>query len=98
MRFIRALSLTEAAVDLHALIVFGVGFVNDWRRGAGNVNFRYVRDRHDQGMFTIAQDAVSDLHGYAHTILAEVLGANDVKVALAAGEQPAEGVDASRVR
>jgi uncharacterized protein (DUF1800 family) len=26
------------------------GFDNDWRRGAGNVNFRYVRDRHDQGV------------------------------------------------
>jgi uncharacterized protein (DUF1800 family) len=25
------------------------GWDNDWRRGAGNVNFRYERDRHDRG-------------------------------------------------
>ncbi len=25
------------------------GFDNDWRRGAGNVNFRYDRERHDAG-------------------------------------------------
>ena len=26
------------------------GFVSDWRRGAGSVNFRFERDRHDSGM------------------------------------------------
>ena len=26
------------------------GFRNDWRRGAGNVNFRYERGRHDEGV------------------------------------------------
>jgi uncharacterized protein (DUF1800 family) len=25
------------------------GFANDWRRGAGSVNFRFERDRHDEG-------------------------------------------------
>jgi uncharacterized protein (DUF1800 family) len=26
------------------------GFANDWRRGAGSVNFRFERERHDTGM------------------------------------------------
>jgi uncharacterized protein (DUF1800 family) len=26
------------------------GFASDWRRGAGSVNFRFERDRHDSGM------------------------------------------------
>jgi uncharacterized protein (DUF1800 family) len=26
------------------------GFANDWRRGAGSVNFRFERDRHDTGV------------------------------------------------
>jgi uncharacterized protein (DUF1800 family) len=29
------------------------GFRNDWRRGRGNVNFRFDKDRHDDGLKTV---------------------------------------------
>jgi uncharacterized protein (DUF1800 family) len=42
---------TESDVRQHARAL--TGFRNDWRQGAGNVNFRYDPERHDPGVKTI---------------------------------------------
>ena len=46
---------TEADVRQQARAL--TGFRNDWRSGAGNVNFRYDPTRHDPGVKTIFQQA-----------------------------------------